>query len=178
MKYITEYFDFLNEGYIQYSWKTHVDNIIEPLVDMRDYIYSESDDNVKAVNIILRKNKDGLIKVYHGTHPNHKIIEEGLKTTKMKTKRSLQSEVGYTYFSIYPSMAKTFAEMGYNITNAVVYEVLLPISEIKPDKDQLRNKRLYGGYDIGESLGESIVYGHGVRVKGDIPPYMIKIYEF
>ena len=178
MKYLINYNDFLNEGYVHHGWSTDKNKIIDPLVDLKNYVYSENDDNVKAINKILRNNKNGLIKLYHGTHPENNIIEEGIKTTKMRTKRSLQSSVGFTYFSIYPSMAKTFGDMGYGINNAVVYECLIPINEIKPDLDQLYNKKLYAGLDTGKSIGDSIVYGHGVRVKGDIPPYMIMKYNF
>lgn len=65
-------------------------------------------------------------------------------------------------------------DMGYGINNAVVYECLIPIVYIKPDLDQLRNVRHFGEIEVGNTIGDSIVYGHGVRVKGDIPPYMIK----
>ncbi len=108
-------------------------------------------------------------------------MEEGLKATSNKTKKSLQSEVGYVYLSIYPESAKMFGDLSNGIKNAVVYEIDIPIKYLKPDKDQLFNKKRSqieykqdNDIHIGETLGDSAIFGHGFRVKGDIPPYMIK----
>ncbi len=169
---------FIHSGY----------NTIHEVIDLRDYdfLYHQSKESVIKINKLLRKNEDKLIRLFHGTSPNLPIQEEGLKTSKIKTKKSLQSEVGYVYLSIYPESAKIFGEMSNNTKNSVVYEIEIPITHLKPDKDQLYNKRKsYVEFNtrekvpiIRETLGDSAIYGNGFRVKGDIPPYMIKKYNF
>lgn len=173
---ILRFNDFINEGFINYNYDTDKSKVIDLINDDKyhDIIFSEpTDDNIKKLNKILKDNKNSLIRLYHGTSPKHDILKQGILTTKAKTKRSMQSEVGYVYLSIYPDTAKTFGNFGYAITDASVYEVLVPIKDIKPDKDQLKNKRMFGEMEVGDTLADSILYGSGVRVKGDIPPYMI-----
>ena len=99
-------------------------------------------------------------------------MEEGLKRTTNKTKKSLQSEPGYVYLSIYPESAKLFGNLAYGINDAQVYEIHVPIIHLKADSDQLYNMN-----HMGKSLGDSAIYGNGFRVKGDIPPYMISKYD-
>lgn len=133
--------------------------------------------NKKELNKFLNKNKGNLLNLYHGTSSNFDIKENGLLTTKLKTKRSYQSEEGYVYLSIYPDSAKLFGEIAYPKEDISVYKVEIAISNLKSDKDQLRNKRLYGNMKVGDSLAESAIYGNGFRVKGDIPPYMITLFK-
>jgi hypothetical protein len=181
MKYLITLDEFFNEKYVHYI-NIKPNCIIDPLVDFRDHL-EETKKNADYITKFLRKSGKSrfqpscLLKVYHGTSPKLPILKDGLKTTKSGTSHTTQSTFGYTYFSIYPSMAKTFGNMGWGIDNAVIYECLIPTCEIEPDTDQLRNKRLYGGFDMGNTIGESIIYGHGIRVKGDIPPYMITLYS-
>lgn len=152
-------------------------------INWQDIIYNTpTKENIRKINSFLRNNRmNKFIRLYHATGKcNHKnIIEEGLKKTSNKTKKSLQSSNGYVYLSIYPSMAKEFAIIGYPFQEIIVYSVDIPIYKIKPDKDQLNNKRYWGeGLDnIGNTLGDSILYGHGVRVKEDIEPYRLTIYK-
>jgi len=102
-------------------------------------------------------------------------MDQGIKRTKNSTKRSLQSETGYVYLSVYPNMAKTFGEVGYAGKKACVYQVFVKIKDLKPDHDQLRNKRYWSkDPSIGNRLIDSLLYGHGARVKRDILPYEIK----
>ena len=55
----------------------------------------------------------------------------------------------------------------------------VPIIYLNADKDQLFNKRRgISDIKIGDTLGDSAIYGSGFRVKGDIPPYMISVYKF
>ncbi len=133
--------------------------------------------DIEAVNKFLRANKFACLKLYHGTSDEHDIMNQGLMKTKESTKKSLQSQPGFTYLSLFPSMAKTFGEMSYPYNKITVYEIDAPIYHLKPDADQLRNKRLHSNIDCGNSLGDSALYGHGFRIKGNIPPYMIKIYK-
>ena len=129
----------------------------------------------------LRNNKgEDYVLLYHGTTCNNTIESEGLKRTKESTKKSLQSQVGYVYLSVYPDMAKTFGKMAYPNEDICVYQVFIKIKDLKPDNDQLYNKRLWGGVKfshIKNNLVDSLLYGHGARVKRDILPYEIKKYD-
>lgn len=137
--------------------------------------YDDSDkDDIKVLNKFLRDNKYKALKLYHGTSVKNDINTKGLLTTKVKTKRSLQSQTGYVYLSMYKDSAKSFAELGYPYDDIVVYEVHVQIISLLPDNDQLYNKRLFSGLDVGTTLADSLVFGSGARVKGDIPNYMIK----
>lgn len=117
---------------------------------------------------------DNLVRLYHGTSIEHNVLEEGLLPTSNKRKKSMQSTNGYVYLSIYPSMAKTFGEIAYPNKEIIVYSVDIHIRYLKADLDQLRNKRHWANIVVGNSLAESIIFGHGARVKGKIEPYKIK----
>jgi CMP-2-keto-3-deoxyoctulosonic acid synthetase len=132
---------------------------------------------IKELSRFLRNNKAETVRLYHGTAESIPVLDEGLKPTTNKTKRSLQSTTGYVYLSIYPGMAKTFGEIAYPGKKINIYAVDVPVSLLKADTDQLNNKRYWGGYKIGNTLAESIAYGHGVRVKGKIEVNKVKLYE-
>lgn len=132
------------------------------------------DENIKALNDFLRSNKGNLIRLYHGTGANNDIENEGLKTTKETTKKSFQSQTGFVYLSIFKDSAKLFGDVAYPYQDTKVVEVEIAISNLKADKDQLYNMRMDTGKEIGETLGDSAIHGNGFRVKGNIPPYMIK----
>jgi len=134
-----------------------------------------SEKEVKAFRKFLRDNKEKQIVLYHGTSAKHKIMEQGLLPTTSKRRLSLQSGSGYVYLSVYPAMAKSFAEMGYPKQEVVVYAVTLPIHKLSPDKDQLRNQRQWAGYEGKDDLAGSLLYGKGARFKGKIEPWQIKI---
>lgn len=115
--------------------------------------------------------------LYHGTSSEHDIENEGIRRTTKKTKKSLQSEPGYVYLSLYPEMARTFGEFAYPMKDVSVYAVEVPLYSLLPDKDQLRNKRSWsdGEMDkLGNSLAESLFFGQGARIKGDIEPYAVR----
>ena len=120
----------------------------------------------------LNDNPNTVLRLYHGTDKNADILGQGLLKTSNKNRKSYQSESGYVYLSPFEGTAKTFGEMA-NPYGSKVYSVDVPIRYLLPDKDQLNNKRAVG-FDIGNSLAESIVYGRSVRVKDNIPPFMIK----
>ena len=139
-------------------------------------IYLDIDDSIKVkkVNKFLRDNKGNLVYLYHGTSSDVNLEDDGLLTTKKSTKKSIQSEVGYVYLSAYEDSAKTFGRIGSPFTDTKVVKIEIAISNLKPDKDQLFNKRRAIGNLVGITLGDSLVYGSGFRVKGNIPNYMIK----
>lgn len=143
--------------------------------ETRDMFYREPiDDDIKFLNKYLKNNKYNLIELYHGTSSNNDIIENGLLTTKIKTKKSLQSTPGYVYLSVFEDMAKQFGSFTYPIDDIEVYKITVPVYFLEPDLDQINNVRLWSNINIDETLADSALYGHGFRIKGNIPPYMIK----
>jgi hypothetical protein len=114
---------------------------------------------------------------YHGTSTKHDILDKGILTTTSKTAKSLSSTFGYTYLSIYPDHAYRFGDLAYPYGDITVYEVKIPANLILPDKDQIYLMNRESGQNITDNLANSIIYGDGVRVKGDIPPYMISEYK-
>lgn len=130
---------------------------------------------IKEFNKFLNTHKEHYVLLYHGTSSQIPVLNQGLYKTSQKTKKSLQSQSGFVYLSIFPDMAKTFGKMAYPYDDINVYEVFVKIKELKPDLDQLYNKRQYSGINIGNSLAESLIYGHGARVARNIYPYEIKL---
>ncbi len=149
--------------------------------DWKDVFYADnlSPERVKAFKSFLSMYNniylDNLIRLYHGTSAKHNILEEGLKPTCNSRKKSMQSTNGYVYLSIFPNMAKTFGEMAYPQEKVNVYSVDIHVRYLKADLDQLRNKRYWAKKEVGNSLAESLIFGHGARVKGKIEPYKIKL---
>lgn len=141
------------------------------------YIYNDEPTrkDVKEFQDILRCNKESYIILYHGTSEKNDIAKEGLLRTNRKRRNSYQSESGYVYLSIFPSFARMFGEIAYPHDHVCVYAVRLKVRELLPDKDQLRNKRLFGNLDIGNTLSDSFIFGHGARVKRDIKPYELRM---
>lgn len=115
------------------------------------------------------------VRLYHGTHPNLPILEEGLRPTSLSRRRSYQSTSGYVYLAVTPERAETFGRMG-NGGQCRVYEVIVSLRRLKADLDQLTNQRSVG-MAIGNTLGESAVYGGGFRVSGPIDPWAIRAFS-
>jgi hypothetical protein len=136
-------------------------------------------EKVKEIKAVIDANKDKYnpvyMKFYHGTSPTLDIEGEGLLPTSKNRRRSYQSTSGYVYLANTPERAKSFGDLG-NGGKSTVYEVLVPVSKMLADKDQLANQR-GTGVKVGDTVAESIVYGGGVRVKGKIDPWQIKKYE-
>ncbi len=169
--------DFFMSG----AYKTPINLLKEsPLKDL--YYKSPDDITIKDIQLFnkwLRANKKLAIYLYHGTGLNNEadIKLKGLLPTSIKRRNSYQSASGFVYLSPFPYLADRFASMvaSTNHTEKVIYEVILPIEALLPDKDNLRNARMFGKYyHIKDTLAESIIYGHSVRVKGAIPNSAIK----
>ena len=126
----------------------------------------------------LRQHREDYVRLYHGTDSNIPILRDGLKKTSTRTKKSMQSATGFVYLSIYPQSARTFGELAYPRKQVTVYAVDIKIKELLPDKDQLRNKRLYGQFDIDDTLADSLIFGHGARVKRNILPYELSATDY
>lgn len=183
MRYLKSYNESLNEAkFIESNVNVDMSNPVDLLKEYPKLFYSEpTPEKLKEFTKILTPLRDRYsyrmlrpIKLYHGTSKELNIEKEGLLTTKMRTKKSMQSQTGFVYLSIFPEMARTFGEIAYPQKDVVVYEVIVPAYYLLPDKDQLRNQRLFAGRNVNDTLGDSALYGHGFRVKGDIPPYMIR----
>lgn len=140
-----------------------------------DLFFKEpTDSDIKFLNKYLKDNKYNLIELYHGTSSDNNIIENGLLTTKVKTKKSLQSTPRYVYLSIFKDMAIKFGSFAYPKKDVNVYKITVPVYFLKPDLDQIKNVRMWSNENIGETLADSALYGHGFCIKGNIPPYMIE----
>jgi hypothetical protein len=134
----------------------------------------------KKFRQFLFQHKNDNIRLYHGTSDQHDVMNQGLLPTSAKRRLSLQSGSGYVYLSYDPRRALSFATYGYpGQQRYVVYAVTVPIRKLKPDPDQLRNKRMWGERpDIGSSLADSLIYGSGARVQGRIEPWQISVYGY
>lgn len=161
--------------FIEFPVNGEVISIEEIVSNITDF-----ETSVKEINEFFRMRKGNRynmpsIKLYHGTSSEFDIENEGIFTTTTKRRNSYQSESGFVYLSMYKDSSKSFGDIGYpNSKSTTVYEVHIPLNLLLPDLDQLRNKRLHSSSLIGNSIGESFVFGNGARVKGNIPVYMIK----
>lgn len=154
----------------------------EDVLDLTEILDTSISDEekVKAINQLLNNHKNiylpKYVILYHGTAKilEESISENGLLPTSATRRRSYQSTNGYVYLAHSYEKAKTFGDLG-NSSNSDVYAVLVKTTELKADLDQLRNKRAVETlYRIGNSIGDSLVYGGSVRVKGKIPNYRLE----
>lgn len=174
MKYLQNFNEVYNTQ-IDYNLLDITNKVVHIEDIFGDVLYTNtpSRKDLNEMNRWLKNNPNTLIRLYHGTSTNHNILEQGIKKTSAKNVNSLSSSFGYVYLSPFESTAKMFGELGNPYGN-IVYTVDVPIRLLKPDKDQLFNKRnVEDSNDIRITLADSIVYGRSVCVKGNIPPYMI-----
>jgi len=159
---------------------SHSDTVINPLTDdfLEKFMYIDNptDKELASINKYLKSHKLDNIVLYHGTHPDNNILDEGLLKTTTNRRLSRQSSSGFVYLALFPDSAKQYSDIGYGISNSAVYKITVPIEYLKPDDDNLKNVRQYGKIDVGTTLADSFIYAHTFRVAGNIPPYMIKKY--
>lgn len=130
---------------------------------------------IKRLHRFLLDHKEQMCVLYHGTSADIPVMTEGLKPTSARTRKSLQSQKGFVYLSIYPRHARDFASMAYPGKEVKVYGVTVPIRELMADKDQLRNQRHFAGREIPkDNLTFSLAFGHGARLKRRVWPYEIE----
>lgn len=136
---------------------------------------------IRSFNKELKNNQNIYLPKYmiffHGAAKSDvkDIYQNGLKPTSATRRKSYQSTPGYVYLANNRDRAQLFGDLG-NGSNAGVFAVLVKTTDIKADLDQLRNVIAYNTYPdrvIKQTIGDSIFYGGGVRVKGSIPPYQI-----
>lgn len=133
---------------------------------------------IARLNAWLKENPYATIRMYHGTDGSIPIMQEGLRPTSARTAKSLQSSHGTVSLSIFPGMAHQFGRLAYPGKEIAVYPVDVQVRNLVPDRDQLRNKRHFGGReDLGDTLAESIAIGHGAKVRGEVPVEWIRVAE-
>lgn len=175
MKYLLNFNESVNNRtYCQY-WPGESDEIPINLLESKfaDLMYTSKQDPklFKEFNIWLKQNPNKVIRLYHGADKNSPIVDQGLLKASPNRRKSLASSHGFVYLSPFKETAEIFGKIG-NPYGYTVYTVDLPIRLLKPDKDQLANKKI-GNSNIGNTLADSIIYGRSVSVKDNIPPYMI-----
>lgn len=130
---------------------------------------------IRAFSSWLRSRPNDFVRLYHGTAAVNPIHGEGILPATSSRRNSLQSASGYVCLSVFPGLARGFG--GFACLNkpaasdgarVAVYPVTRTIRSLLADLDQLRNRRLFGGEHIGCSLAESLVHGHGARVRGRV----------
>lgn len=109
--------------------------------------------------------------MYHAAGKDAPILEKGLLAGVSGRKNFSMSENGYVYLAVTPQMAKMFGDMAYN-GNFVVYEVIVPVGNLLPDKNRLRHTLPEGMK--GGGLAQSLVFAGSARVKGNIERWQIK----
>lgn len=132
----------------------------QELLDLTSFIYCSKNDWVS---------------LYHGTDAAHPVMTKGLLPTSDSRRKSLQSSNGYVCLSVFPGMAHDFGTMAYPGRQIVVYKATICFRRLKADIDQLRNQRLHAQRNCGDTLAESLVYGHGARVKGKLDPMYLTL---
>lgn len=179
-------------------WKNIIDNSMRPelgyaaeSVNLLETTYNQVLDNpfgylpkdeesVKKVKKFIQlygdKYQNNQIKFYHATNADYDIENQGLLPTSKNRRNSYQSGSGYVYLANTPEQAKEFADLAFPRNNIAIYEVDVYFNQMLPDKDQIRNQRMYAGKEeLKDTLANSIVFGGGIRVKGKIPSYQIHL---
>ena len=179
---IKKFDEFINELYYDGYREPKIYDVLDDEETSKFFTSFNGEYNEKLVdefNRWLRRHKEDYIRLYHGTSEKNPIMDKGILTTSLKRKKSFQSECGYVYLSVYPDFAKTFGEFGYPYDKVVVYSVVIKIKELKPDTDQLNNKRVYDEdlSKLRNTLADSLIYGSGARVKRSIKPYEINLHK-
>lgn len=152
--------------------------------DWHDLFYRDPDPDEPRIDEFarwLRKNKDTEISLFHGTGACNveKVAAKGLLPTTATRRRSLQSGSGFVYLSVFPTSAKMFAQMGYPGRPVVVYAAKVKIKELRTDRDQLKNKRMWDDRkrNVRDCLEHSLVFGYGACVRGKIEPHRLTVID-
>ena len=158
-----------------------MDEAIDLMKDKRTsdiFFETPTRETIKQLRRFLQSDPNRFIRLFHGTSAKHDVMGKGLLPTSNTRRNSYQSSNGYVCLTPFPSMARMFGEMAYPGEKVVVYEVCKVVRNLKPDKDQLVNKRVYSKMDLGSDLAASLVVGHAARVKGKISNMCICLTEY
>lgn len=133
----------------------------------RSLLYREpTAERVATLDRWLRANPGAWVRLFHGTAAALPVLREGLKPTCETRRNSLQSRSGFVSFSIYPGHAEVVARLAHPGHALAVYGVDFRVGELVPDRDQLRNQRLWAQRAVRDTLAHSLAYGHGAQVRG------------
>lgn len=148
------------------------DNILE--TDWPDLFFDSPDPNCQRMTDFrrwLRDNQNLELVLYHGTSAEFPVLEQGLLPTSTRRRNSLQSSTGFVSLSVFQSSARQFAEIAFPNRKVIVYGVRLCIRRLRPDKDQLRNKRMWAQLILPNTLAHSLVFGYGAWHRGKIDKF-------
>ena len=112
--------------------------------------------------------------MYHAAKKDAPVLEQGILAGSSRRKNFGMSESGYVYLAATPQIAKMFGDMAHN-GNYALYEVIVPICKLLPDKGRLQHTAPEGV--TGRSLAHSLVYAGSAKFKGNIERWQIKPYE-
>jgi hypothetical protein len=153
-------------------------NVIDFATDVRwrDVFYDTPPaSRIKELKSFIRNKGNDWVSLYHGTSHEHPIMTKGLLPTSPSRRKSLQSAAGFVYLSVFPGMAAYFGKLAYPGRQIIVYKATICFRRLQADIDQLNNQRIHANRSCGNTLVESLVYGHGARVKGKIDPMYLTL---
>lgn len=157
----------INESFASLDFNPSVDPTVHDL-EMKAKSGTLDPKEIKQFQRFLNSKKTEFIRMYHGTSANiDPISTGGLLPTSAKRRNSMQSASGYVYLAYDPGRAASFAKMAFPQDEINIWVAEVTVRSLVPDKDQLNNQRSVG-YDVGNSLAESFIYGGGARHKGAI----------
>lgn len=135
---------------------------------------------VTAFSSWLRSRPNDFVRLYHGTAASNPIMEEGILATTVSRRNSYQSTSGFVYLSVFPGMAFDFGRYASlnrpaaaDGARVAVYPITMTIRSLVADLDQLHNRRLWAGEQVGNTLAESLVRARGARHRGRVSPTCI-----
>ena|GEM_PF-5232279 len=160
---------------ITINWKDRTDGKTASIPIHHDLTMVE---NVKVIADWLKdynqKYDIRYVVMYHAAKKGSPVLEQGLLTGNNKRKNFGMSESGYVYLATTPQMAQMFGDIAHN-SNYTIYEVIVPVGKLLPDKGRLRHTTPDGVK--GSSLAHSLIYAGSAKVKGSIESWQIKQYE-
>lgn len=124
----------LKDKYTTYNDK----KVIDLLIEFPSIFYTDKpkEEDIKKLKRFLFENEFNNIVLYHGTSSEFDIMEQGLKPTTLNRRNSYQSTSGFVYLSLFKGLAEQYAEIAYPQQQIKVYKVIVPIEDLKPDKDR------------------------------------------
>jgi len=157
------------------NWKDRPDGKTATIPINHDLTMTE---NVKVIADWLKdydqKYDIRYIVMYHAAKKTAPVLEQGLLAGNNRRKNFGMSESGYVYLATTPKMAQMFGDIAHN-SNYTIYEVIVPVGKLLPDKGRLRHTTPDGAK--GSSLAHSLIYAGSAKVKGSIESWQIKRYE-
>lgn len=157
----------LQESFAIVDFDPKVNSLVHDL-EVKAKMGTIDPNEVNQLQRFLNSRKSEFIRLYHGTSASiDPIATGGLLPTSTNRRNSYQSSSGFVYLAYDPERAKQFGKMAFPKDQITVWVAEVLIRSLVPDIDQLNNMRSVG-YDVGNSLAESFIWGGGARRKGKI----------